>query len=671
MVLAWTVSPYRVATLAPLRAVRLEYSVTFAPVLVPTLRVANAARTLCVPSSLMNESLFPYYERELVFIRQLLQEFSRNYPATAGRLLLEPNRSADPQVERLIESFALVAGRVQHKLDDEFPEISTALLQTLYPHYLAPIPSLGILQFELDAARAQLPNGFTIPRYSPLHTDAVDGRPCKFRTAYPLTLWPIRVAGAVFQAPPFPRGLTPPAGAGAALRLQFETLGAAKFPELTLDRLRLYLHGDLQVLPPLYELLFNHALQVVFRPGDAETGPAPLVMSPRACLGQVGFDPAESVLPYAPSTRLGYRLLTELFVFPAKFWFVDLKGWEQACRRGLQRKCEVIIWFDRTLPILERSIDANTFRVNCSPVVNLFQQVAEPIPLVTGQYVYRIVPDAAQPAGMEVYSVDVVKSINPADNTTQELPPLFSIRHPRPLEEPPVFWYTSRWASLAERDQGTFVDVHLVDLDFQPQAPSGESLEVTTTCTNRDLPNQLRAAGTGVGFELEAAAPLARIHCLRPLTPPLRPKPRRGRLWHLISHLSLNYLSLAEEDKGREALQEILGLYDFSDPEAGQQQLAAVTRQFIDGISAVTSRRVIGRLTREHISSFCRGVEVDIALDDDKYPGVGVFLFASVLERFLGMYVANNSFTQLAAKRTKDEDYFMRWPPRPGELQSL
>ena len=76
----------------------------------------------------MAQDLYHYYERELTFIRQLAQEFARQYPAAAGRLLLEPNRSIDPHVERLIESFALLAGRVQHKLDDEFPELTDALL---------------------------------------------------------------------------------------------------------------------------------------------------------------------------------------------------------------------------------------------------------------------------------------------------------------------------------------------------------------------------------------------------------------------------------------------------------------------------------------------------------------------------------------------------------------
>src|SRR3954469_10944574 len=121
----------------------------------------------------MSEALHPYYERELLFIRQLAQEFARQYPATAGRLLLESGVSADPHTERLIESFALLTARVQHKLDDEFPELTDALLSVLYPHYLAPIPSMAVVQFDLDTARAQLPDGFSIPRHSRLQSPPV------------------------------------------------------------------------------------------------------------------------------------------------------------------------------------------------------------------------------------------------------------------------------------------------------------------------------------------------------------------------------------------------------------------------------------------------------------------------------------------------------------------
>ena len=120
----------------------------------------------------MSDALFPYYERELLFVRQLSQEFAKLYPAAAGRLLLEPNRSVDPHVERLIESFALLAARIHHKLDDEFPELTDALLSVLYPHYLAPIPSVAICQFE---PTADFSEGSLVPRGTMLESEPIEG----------------------------------------------------------------------------------------------------------------------------------------------------------------------------------------------------------------------------------------------------------------------------------------------------------------------------------------------------------------------------------------------------------------------------------------------------------------------------------------------------------------
>src|SRR5580693_6478477 len=114
----------------------------------------------------------------------MAQEFAKQFPGAAARLLLEENRSLDPHVERLLEGFALLAGRVHHKIDDEFPELTDALLSILYPHYLAPIPSMAIVQFDLDPERAQLPDGFRIAKHSQLHTARVGGVECKFRTGY-------------------------------------------------------------------------------------------------------------------------------------------------------------------------------------------------------------------------------------------------------------------------------------------------------------------------------------------------------------------------------------------------------------------------------------------------------------------------------------------------------
>lgn len=616
----------------------------------------------------MSEELFPYYERELLFIRQLAQEFARQYPKEAGRLLLEPNRSTDPHVERLIESFALLTARVHHKLEDEFPELTDALLGVLYPHYLAPVPSMAIVEFEVDPSRAQLPNGFRIDRHSRLHSQPVGDLPCKFRTGYPVTLWPLELTSARLQPPPFPSSLQPPPRTAAALRLTLECKGELKLSELSLDRLRFYLSGDNPVIAELYQLIFNHVTQVVFRPLEKETTAVPVVLPPGQCLIPVGFERDEGLLPYPNQSFLGYRLLTEFFAFPSKFLFVDLAGWPRVRQAGFGHKVEVVLWLNRTLPNLEQAINASTFRLGCTPIVNLYQQVAEPMPLTHTRHEYRVVPDVAHPAGTEVYAVDAVSSTDSTVGRTVEYQPFYSFRHGRDHDNQQTFWYAARKQS--PRDRGTDVFLNLVDLSFNPRVPDDSVLIVRTTCTNRELPAQLQRAGEEVHLELEAMAPLQRIRCLRSPTSPLRPPLRRRGYWRLLSHLNLNHLSVSDPQEGLAVLQEVLRLYDFSDPEAGQE-LAEVNRQLIEGITSVSSRRVVGRTGTPTASGFGRGIEVSVELDEQKFVGTGVYLFASVLERFLGLYASINSFSQLQARTKQGEGYFKKWPPRAGELPLL
>jgi type VI secretion system protein ImpG len=615
----------------------------------------------------MSETLYRCYESELVFIRQLAKEFARTYSGAAGRLLLEDNRSVDPHVERLIEAFALLTGRIQHKLDDEFPELTHAILSVLYPHFLAPVPSTAIVQFVLDASRAKLPEGFRIERLSRLRTTPVNDLPCKFRTGYPVTLWPLVVTDAWLRPPPFPRHVKPVPGTAALLSLRVECLAGMTFAKLGLDRLRFYLSGDQQVIPELYELLFQHTLRVDLRCPDVGGRVETFSLAPEKCLFPVGFETSEGLLPYPPQSFLGYRLLSEFFTFPQKYWFLDLGGFAEAKRAGFGAVVEITFQLDQTLAGAEQAVNKETFLLGCAPAINLFEQTAEPIQLTHARHEYRIVPEVAYPFGMEVYSVDSVSGLD-SGNAGIEYQPFFSFRHGQDREGQRAYWHAARRASLAENDLGTDVYLNLVNLDFDPTVPAEETLVVRTTCTNRNAPVLLQRAGPELTFELEGAAPLAGIRCVRSPTVPLRPPQRKGAYWRLLSHLNLNHLSLADEAEGRQALQEILRLYDFSDAAAGQQ-LGNVTRQIIEGITAVRSRRIVGRTGGPISSGFCRGLEITIDFDRENYVGTGVYLFASVLERFLALYGSVNSFTQLVA--TTNEGELKKWAPRAGEQPLL
>jgi type VI secretion system protein ImpG len=600
----------------------------------------------------MADELLTYYERELTFLRQLGAEFAAKYPKIAGRLLLESDRSEDPHVERLLQAFAFLTARVHHKLDDELPEITDALLGVLYPHYLAPVPSMSVVQFVLDPEQGKLTTGHRIDRGATLYSQPVDGSPCRFRTCYPVTLWPIEVSSARFDTPD---RLGPAGQAAAVLVLELRCLGGTTFADLDLDRLRFFLHGEGPLVYALYELLMRDVSRIELRDPRGRSASRPIVLSPHG-LNAVGFEPDEGMLPYAQRSFLGYRLLQEYFHFPEKFLFVELRELNRAARAGFGPSMEVILFLNR-VPKLQQPVSAGTFRLGCTPIVNLFDQLAEPIRVTHAQTEYRVIPDVRRQMATEVYSINRVTGTSQEAEEPLHIEPFYSFKHAAERERQRSFWYATRRASPRKGDNGTEVHLTLVDLDFEPRLPATETLTLHVTCSNRDLPGKLPFGGDRGDFEIEGAAPLARIRCLIKPTPTVRPPLRRAALWRLISHLSLNHLSLTAG--GPEPLQEILKLYDFAE--------SAVIRQQIAGVTNVTSRRVVRRPASFAWNGFCRGTEVHIEFDEDKYVGSGVFLFASVLEKFLGLYASLNSFTQLVATTRQREEPLKQWPPRAGE----
>ncbi|HLY17575.1 MAG TPA: type VI secretion system baseplate subunit TssF, partial [Bryobacteraceae bacterium] len=193
----------------------------------------------------MRDDLLLYYERELTYLRQMGAQFAEKYPKIAARLILEPSKCDDPHVERMLEAFAFLAARVHLKIDDEFPEITEALLGIVYPHFIRPIPSMSVVQFHLDPEKGKLSVGLPIDRDTLLYSRAVDGVPCKFRTCYDTTLWPLTVTAASWTTPDRLRPPLKAADAGGVLRIELAcTSPDMEFSKLELDRLRFFLDGE-------------------------------------------------------------------------------------------------------------------------------------------------------------------------------------------------------------------------------------------------------------------------------------------------------------------------------------------------------------------------------------------------------------------------------------------
>jgi len=608
----------------------------------------------------MNSELLPYYERELLFIRQMAADFAEQYPDRAAALKLDGSGSEDPHVERLVESFALIAGRIQRKIEDEFPEITEALLDVLYPHYLRPIPSMAIAQFEADPEQGNLSSGYVVPRGGSLYSSPVGGTVCRFRTAYPVHLWPLEIISAGFsQSSQLALGAAA-ADAPYALRLEFRCLGGVDLAKLKIQDLRLYLNGDPQAAHTLYELLFNNVQRMMVRRIDAQRI-AKLHTVPLPAVRPVGFTRDEEMLPYAHRSFQGYRLLQEYFAFPEKFLFFDLIHLDKIPKSDLGQQFEVLILFSdferrERVRVLEQAINSSMFQLGCSPIVNLFDRYAEPIRVSHTQTEYRVIPDIHAPMATEVYSVNGVTSVGQGAGEPRDYRPFYSFRHAEHGGRGDAFWQSVRSPAERNGDKGTEVYLSLLDLDFKPTLPPVESLSVAVTCTNRDLPERLPVTLAFGELDMESATVL-RIRFVRAPTASIRPPLRRGLQWRLISHLSLNHLSIVTG--GVDALREVLKLYDFTGSPA-------IARQ-IQGIASISSRSKVARVFSRHGLAFCPGVHVEMGFDEDQFVGTGVFLLASVLEQFFGLYSGLNSFSQLSVKTQQRKGVLREWPPRAGE----
>ena len=590
------------------------------------------------------ESLLSYYNSELTWLRRMARNFSRRYPRVAARLELSADTCADPHVERLLESFALLTGRLQHRMDQEFPEITSALLGVLYPHLTAPTPSMSIAKFDVDAEAGKITVGHEIPARTPLFAQTSDGFTCRFRTCYPVTLWPLTVDGAAFESPAQFEFLNT---ARVATVLRIRVSAQVPLEELGLSKLRFFIQGESALVNTIYELLFTHSLRVALLPNGSSTP----VYLPENSLFPVGFRPEDEVIPYPPHALPAYRLIQEYFLFPEKYHFFDLLNLD----RGLAgNRFDILILLDQSPP-RRMELDTRTFCLGCTPIINLFQRTSEPIRLDQRNLEYLLEPDVKRPRTTEIHTIlSVSASSNPMEDTAH-LHPFYSFRHPVNGEYPRAFWHSRRVPSLRENLPGTDMLLSFLDLDFQVTRPPHQTVYAHLECTNRDFATEIP---DGAQLQIEESAPLSLISCVGRPTAPVYPPLGGATLWNLISNLTLNYLSFSNETESLDALRQMLRLYSFA--------TRASTFQELQGIRSMTTKRVLRRVGNEPWKGFCQGTEVSLRFDESYYVGSSAFLLGSVLSNFFALYCAVNSFTELVVYSDQREGEWKRWPAQTG-----
>ena len=613
------------------------------------------------------EQLLPYYERELGFLRRYSREFSEKYPKIAGRLQIAGEVCEDPHIERMIESFALLNSRIAKRLDDDYPEFTEALFEVLYPHYLRPFPSCSIAHMDFSGAAAQLTSASVIARGTQLTTRAVRGAACTFRTAYPVTVAPLALTAASFSAIiNIPEAVRPPAGATSSVSITVaSTAEQVSVPQLNLDKLRVFIDGEPSFCAALRDALFMRTVAAYVEADDSgrwiALGATPVSVA--------GFEEDESLIDFSARSHSAYRLLTEYFCFPEKFNFfdIDLRAMAAVLPSGARSiTLHLALSGMRTDSNTARmlgTLSTNNVLLGCTPVVNLFRQRGEPIRLTHTTASYPVLADARRAFAYEVHSIDSVKLVRqtPQGESVVVFRPFYSLRHGQTPEKNGHYWVMRRDDAIADKSPGYETQISIVDIDFDPAEVETDTLSLELTCTNRDLPASLAYGLRGGDLFLEGGSSVRTISFLRKPTASNRFERGRGAHWRLISHLSLNHLSLA--DGGLDAFREMLTLYDLPRSPSSQRQ--------IGGIAAIAYKPANAWLAGNPFACLVRGMEVRLTIEEEAFIGSGIHAFAHIIERFLGLYVHANSFTQLVIVSNKTGEELLKCTPRSGDLSLL
>lgn len=631
----------------------------------------------------MDPRLLRYYNEELRHLREMGAEFAQEYPKIAGRLGMEGLEVADPYVERLLEGFAFLAARVQLKVDAEFPRFTQHLLERVFPHYLTPTPSMAVIQYQPDFSEGGLVEGPVVPRHMVLRSVLGKGEqtPCIYRTAHEVALWPLTITEAEYlgtAAAVTALGAPALSGLRAGIRLRLRIGGEVSFDQLPLDRLVLYLRGADALPMHLYEQFHGNGLGVVALPTERPATWHRIL--PRTAIRQVGFDDEQALLPYTARSFQGYRLLAEYFAFPQRYLFVELGGLRTALSRCTAREIDLIVPLNVSDPLLEQGLDKDHFALFCTPAINLFPKRADRIHLSERFAEHHLVVDRTRPLDFEVFSVTEMTGHGVTAEEEQVFLPFYAASDIGAMRGHTAYYVLRREPRLISSKArrfgprssyiGSEVFISLVDAAQAPYSSNLRQLGVSTLCTNRDLPLQMSLGQGQTDFTLETGAPVTGVRCV---SGPTRPRPssaEREISWRLISHLTLNYLSLADSDSrrtgpatGAAALRELLRLY--STPGD-----AALRKQIEDGVRSVDALSVTRRMPIPGPIAFGRGLEITLTLDEAAFEGAGVFLLGAVMERFFARYVSINTFTQTLV-RTENRGEIMRWPARIGLRQIL
>ncbi|MGE9295725.1 MAG: type VI secretion system baseplate subunit TssF [Puniceicoccales bacterium] len=622
----------------------------------------------------MTPEFLRYYNQELDHLRHVAAEFAREHPKIAGRLALPQDAREycpDPYVERMLEGFAFMAARVQHKIDAEFPQFTEALLESVFPDFLCPIPSTTIVEYQPNLTEIDPVKGFNIPRLSTLRSRIPESAttPCIYRTAHNVHLWPIQLVEAEYHVRDI-AALRLPKRAKAALRLTFETAAGVEVENLRLNELVLHNRGVGDLPGLLYELLLTRCDSVSIRSKTDKGTTTRMIDGTK--ISPVGFSRDEAMLPPTARGFDGYRLLREFFCLPQRLMFWKVAGLKDAFSGWQGNRFDLIFGFDHLAMDLEERVEKSAFGLFSTPAINLFPKSCDRVPMSGRFNEYQLIVDRTRPLEFEIYRVEEATAIDTDTNADMPLSPFYRFRG-RDHDVPAYYQLHRRDRGKTVREKnyvtgrsylGTEVYISLSDPSAPPFNSRYDQIATKVLCTNRHLPNVFPRGLGLTDFYTDVAAPITGVRCLLKPTQPYAPPPAGEVNWQFINNLSANFFSFLnfESHEAAAFLRQTLLLYVMPNDQQARKEIA--------GLEAIAAKAAVRQIPTDEHPALARGMEVKLTLNPESFAASNAFVFGSVIENYLARGASINSFIE-TSYHTPAEGEIWRWPARTGARSLL
>jgi len=587
----------------------------------------------------MKNSLLQYYQEELNYLRNEGTSFANAHPNIAGKLKLGPDSIEDPFVERVLESFAFLTARLQHKIDAQVSTISDAILNVLYPNFLAPIPSMTTIQFSPKEA---IEKNIIIEKNHTIDIKVGQKQPFSFSTCYPVKLEAIKLTQTQY---------TINTNALGKSKLSFcltSLVQPAMMGDTDNNSIQIYLNLPLQWAFTLLNLLMHHVSHIEIVSNNHEK-----FQLSKENLAFAGFKREENLLPNEGLSEYAHTILQEYFIYPQKFLYVTINQLLSLFEKADTDSFTVNIYFDAHEASLSPVVNDSALLLGCTPAINLFRAQSMPININHKKSDYSVLPDCENNNEIEVYHITDLNVIS--ENKSMLARPMFGFKHADMEIENSINWYHYRKSCEAVGEYYTSGDKSFINFTLNKQSlhyPGKTTAIAELICTNRDIVSKLSHSDERSNLSLKETSldEIIDVKQVSTITSPIPKVTDKGLVQELIALLHLNHINFESNESATAHIKSILALFATS----SEDNMIMINQ----GIINISVKPLFKRNPHSYRHGFCRGSLITVIIDQQYFLDNNEVLFGKILHCYLSKMTPINHFIELTLQNKFNEELY-------------